>query len=417
MIQKNKILFVVGSFPTLSETFIVNQITSLLDLGFTIEIFANAKNSATILHKEIEKYSLLEKTSNNQIQKSTGILKRYLKFVFLILKNFKDIQWFVFLKSINVFKYGFEVLSLNLFYNSIYFIFHKMPEVIHVHFGHNGIKFADLKKLNIIPKKVKIVVTFHGFDLMPNKESYYKKIYASLFKYADTFTVNTLYLESILFAVRPNLRNVIRLPVGPNLKLFSKKEPKVREKNEPLQIVYCGRLIPFKGSHLILKIAKQLKQLNTNFIVHIIGDGYLKEQLVLNSKKYEIEDLVMFRGALTQEAIKTIFEGSHLFLLPGIEEVKTKRAETQGLVIQEAQAMGLPVLISDAGGMKYGMINNETGFALPQNDITRFVNKITYFLENEGERLKMGENAIKYVSENFNQELLTKKLIKEVYKI
>jgi colanic acid/amylovoran biosynthesis glycosyltransferase len=417
MIQKNKILFVAGNFPKLSETFIVNQITGLLDVGFTIEIFANAKSSSTIVHKEIKKYNLLQKTSYDQIQKSSGIVKRYLKFFYLIFKNLENIQWSVFFKAINFLRYGKQALNLDLFYKSIYFIFHKMPEVIHVHFGHNGIRFAELKEIKIIPEKVKIIVTFHGYDLIPNKEEYYRKKYALLFKLVDVYTVNTLYLMNILVAVNPNLLNVVVLPVGPNLKLFNNNEQKVREKNVVFQIVFCGRLIGLKGVQLVLEIAKELKKYYSKFKINIIGDGELKEELILNARKDNIEDVIQFHGGLTQEVIKTIFKESHLFLFPGILDKDTKRAETQGLVIQEAQAMGLPVLISDVGGMKYGMIDNETGFVIPQNDINSFVNKIIFFIDNESERLKIGENAIKYVNENFNQQLLTKKLIKEVYKI
>jgi len=35
-----KIAFIVGGFPSLSETFILNQITGLLDLGYEVEIFS-----------------------------------------------------------------------------------------------------------------------------------------------------------------------------------------------------------------------------------------------------------------------------------------------------------------------------------------------------------------------------------------
>ena len=102
--------------------------------------------------------------------------------------------------------------------------------------------------------------------------------------------------------------------------------------------------------------------------------------------------------------------------MPGIEDEITKRAETQGLVIQEAQAMGLPVLVSDAGGMKYGMIDGKTGFVLPQKDINAFVEKIIYLKDNEEERLKMGRCGVKYVNENFNTTKLTNDLIEKVYK-
>ena len=67
---------------------------------------------------------------------------------------------------------------------------------------------------------------------------------------------------------------------------------------------------------------------------------------------------------------------SDIFLLPGITEVSTGRAETQGIVILEAQSMELPVLVSDAGGMKYGVNNNHTGYVIAESCINSFVEKI-----------------------------------------
>ena len=57
-----KILFVVQHFPCLSETFILNQITGLIDAGHDIRIYALGKPDSPVMHEDIIKYNLIEKT-------------------------------------------------------------------------------------------------------------------------------------------------------------------------------------------------------------------------------------------------------------------------------------------------------------------------------------------------------------------
>jgi len=56
-----KIAFIVNEFPTLSETFILNQITGLLDLGHEVEIFAEFNPGEKKVHSDVEKYRLMER--------------------------------------------------------------------------------------------------------------------------------------------------------------------------------------------------------------------------------------------------------------------------------------------------------------------------------------------------------------------
>ena len=55
-----KIAVIVNVFPKLSETFIVNQITSLIDKGHEVKIFAQSKGDVLKVHKNIRDYDLLK---------------------------------------------------------------------------------------------------------------------------------------------------------------------------------------------------------------------------------------------------------------------------------------------------------------------------------------------------------------------
>ena len=57
------ITVIVGSFPAISETFIVNQIKALIDEGYSVKIYALRKGDTSKIHKVIQDYDLLNKVS------------------------------------------------------------------------------------------------------------------------------------------------------------------------------------------------------------------------------------------------------------------------------------------------------------------------------------------------------------------
>ena len=59
-----KIAFVVGNFPVISETFILNQITGLIDMGHEVDIFSFSRGDTEVIHPDVRKYRLLEKNNS-----------------------------------------------------------------------------------------------------------------------------------------------------------------------------------------------------------------------------------------------------------------------------------------------------------------------------------------------------------------
>jgi len=57
-----KILFIIGKFPLLSQTFVLNQITGLIDRGHEVDIYATSSVNNSTVHSDIEKYHLLDHT-------------------------------------------------------------------------------------------------------------------------------------------------------------------------------------------------------------------------------------------------------------------------------------------------------------------------------------------------------------------
>lgn len=404
-----RIAFVLPSFPTVSETFIYSQINELIDRGHEVKILAFRKNTTLVNHQILKDYCLLELCDfypRFSLQRLYGEFRFFFRKVvfesFLFNKNYKsEIKW---LHLIDYFNY----INVNK-----WLLENPHFDIIHIHFGLIGIPFVkEIEQRKI--DNTKLVVTFHGVDLDPSRLNSFKEIYHNLFAYADSLTVNSPYLHELLSSICEYKDKIHILPVGLDTIKFNNKGQNIRREDEIFKIVFCGKLIELKGPDIAIKTIDYLQKERgiKNIQLRIIGSGPMKESLNKLIINLRLQEKVFLIGNKSQEELKIEMSESHLFILPGIHDIKTNRAETQGLVIQEAQSMELPVLVSDAGGMKYGLLDEISGFVVKQNDIKEFANKIEYLINNELIRQKMARAGRLFVSQNYDIRLIVNRLEK-----
>lgn len=405
------VAFIVKYFPTVSETFIVNQINGLMDAGFKVSLYAYQKVDISIVHESLKKYNLLTSVQYF-VKPPVSKLSRLITFFKWTLQHFFKINWRLFFKSLNIFEHGKDAYTLKLFFEAQWFLTPFDFKLIHAHFGMNGNRIAYLKTHGILNKDIKLITTFHGYDLVPVKLEDYKKEYKYLFKEAAAFSVNTPYLEGLLQQVNSYQKPCYILPVGLDTTYFKRKSKKAD--NLCFDLVFCGKLIPLKGPDLAIEIIERLHELGHSHVrLHIIGDGELRNQLEKQVQSSQLENNVFFYGALSQNEIEHRFEQADAFILPGRYDPESGRAETQGLVIQEAQAMELPVIISDVGGMKYGVLANESGFVVDEENINSFVKAVGKLILNPKLKQDMGEKGKRFAKQYDNKILVER--LQDIY--
>lgn len=403
------IAIVVNYFPTISQTFIVNQINSLIAAGIEVKLYAYQEVNLPVIHASIKAHDLLH-TVTYFVKPPTSKFVRIGTFLKWTYKHFNNIKWPLYFKTLNVLKYGKDAYTLKLFFEAQWFLVPNTTSLIHAHFGMVGNRIAYLKAKGILPNEIPLITTFHGYDLVPNELKTYKKSYAYLLEKANTFTVNTPYLEGILQQLIGNEKNCNILPVGLDTTFFKKN--KETKDASVFKLVFCGKLFPLKGPDLAITIVKKLHDLGyTQVVLHVIGDGVLFSDLKQQIEEKQLQDAVFLHGKQTQESIKEIYAQSDVFILPGRVEDKTGRAETQGLVIQEAQAMELPVVVSDAGGMKYGLLPNKSGFVITEGDVNGFVVAIEKLIHDPHLKEKMGKAGRDFIEKNYDNHVLLVKLL------
>jgi len=404
-----KIAVVVSTFPTISETFVVNQIIYLIDKGHDISILAYNKGKLDKLHQSILDYKLLDKCKFYESPNSNKF-KRYYQF-FKFIFSFKNANWNVLKNCFKASNNLKSFLSLKLLFKAQWFLNSKF-DLIHIHWANNARLIAELKEEAIID--IPYFITFHGYDIQPNLIENYKIDYKLILKHVSLIFVNSIYTDELVKQINYKNNNIL-LPVSLDTLKFKRNKDKIN--SDKFKIVFCGRLIKLKGPDIAIEVLNDLVNIKNihNIELLIIGDGELKQQIVALIDSYKLTNYVKLFGALTQDEIIEKMSESDVFILPGVHEEITNRAETQGLVIQEAQSMQLPVLVSDAGGMKYGLIDNLTGYVIKQNDIKEFSNKIEKLINNPTLKLKMGNDARNFVVKNYDLNYLGNKLENHFY--
>ena len=112
-----KIAFIVNKFPAVSETFILNQITGLMDMGHQVEIFARFPSTDTKVHNDVDKYNLMAHTHYCAVIPKNKTVCR-LKTLLLITLNFLRAPVMV-AKALKILLFDSKEFS----YLQLYFVF------------------------------------------------------------------------------------------------------------------------------------------------------------------------------------------------------------------------------------------------------------------------------------------------------
>lgn len=400
------IAFIVKSFPAITETFIVNQINQIIEHGNDVTIFSYNRPQVEGKHQSIDKYNL-NKLHLVEIQPNKNYLLRALQFLKIIITS-KHLNFKILIRSLNFFKFRLEAINLSLFFQAQFFILNPKFDVIHVNFGNVGIKINKLLAKGII-RPNKFIITFHGYDLSKKNVIENYSSYVEMLTFCDIITVNSSYLRKQLIKKfkLPELESKIKIiPMGTDSNKFHRigDSSSTRKAGESLNVVFIGRLIYLKGPQRIIEIANSIrsKRPDAKINFHIIGDGELYNEIVKEIIELDLRNSITLYSSINHERIVSILNNMHVLIMPGLIDSDEERAEAQGVVIQEAQSMEIPVIVSDVGGMAEGLIDGKTGFVVPHKSIDEFCKRIIQLYDYEDSRLILAKNARNFVLDNYS---------------
>lgn len=401
-----KIAFIVPVFPSLSQTFVLNQITGLIDRGQEVNIFAKAIGNEKKIHDDVINYNLLDHTYYFEKIPSNKLLRiiKALKLIF----SYILIEPSIIIQCLNFFKFGKPSINLSLLFESIPFIKKGPYDIIHCHFGPNGNLGILLKRLGVI--KGKVVTTFYGYDLTSYVKKNGKDVYKILFAEGDLLLPICRYFKQKLIKIGCSEQKIIIHRIGIDVNKFNSLQNQARKENS-FRILSVARLVEKKGvEDGILAVAKLLNTF-TDLQFHIAGDGPLKQTLMDLLDKLRIKNSVQILGWMNQNEILNLISRAKIFLAPSVTS-ETGDQEGTPVAIMEALASGLPVVSTFHSGISEIVLDGQTGYLVKEHDIDSLAEKISHLISNQSILDKMAYEGRKHIEDKFNINKLNDNLVK-----
>ena len=398
-----KVGFFLLKFPLSSETFVLNQITAFIDMGYDVEIVALQKGDTQNTHAAWTDYNLAAKTRWLQVEPQGRLAKLQYRALRTLSGMHRPATW----KALNVSRYGAE--SRNLILSSIC---GQTPQphradVFIAHFGPAGVTAAKLRELGVIEGKIATV--FHGIDISSHEVlNHYTPEYQQLFKRGDMMLpISELWAGRLLTMGCPTEKIAVSR-MGVDMDRFTQRPVKVPGK--PLQIISVARLTEKKGLHVAIEACRQLKARGVDFHYRILGIGPWERRLRTLIEQYQLESHIEMPGFMPSHKVKAMLDEADLFLLPSVTGAD---GDMEGIpvALMEAMAVGIPVVSTVHSGIPELIEPGRSGWLVEENNPEALAEQLAAFSDIAHEQLTpVLHNARQKVEAEFNQQVINRQL-------
>jgi glycosyltransferase involved in cell wall biosynthesis len=288
------------------------------------------------------------------------------------------------------------------------------PDIVHTHAAKAGALGRKAAKSCGVPV---IVHTYHGHVFHSYfgkyKTKLYKLIERRLAKKSDgIIAISPLQKDELVKQHRiceAEKVKVIQLgfDLGQFQEQLSEKRATTRTtyqlEDETVAVAIVGRLAPIKNHGLFLEAVEEVLKAGIQARFFIVGDGMEYEKIASTVSRLNenygnciemtswIKDIAQFNAGMDIICLTSDNEGTPVSLI-------------------EAQACNIPVISTDVGGVKDIVLEGETGFVVPKNDVKAFSEKLAFLIKNKKNREIMSQNGWKFVEEQFHYKTLVRNM-------
>ena len=406
-----RVAFVVGRFPLISETFILNEITGLLERGHAVSVYSlyGRPEDAVKVHADVERYDLLShtryvpKVPRSRFRRVAGGVR------LLIANGYKDPL--VSLRSLNVMKFGRQSASLRLLYRSLPLLGCGAYDIVHCQFGTLGNAGLTLKDIGAL--RGRWVTSFRGYDISQHISRHGDHVYDELFRTGDLFLTNCDYFKHRLLGLGCDPDRLVVHRSGVDCFKFG-FAPRYPPPDGRVRIAMVGRLVEKKGAEFAIRAIAKVATSNKSVEFNLIGDGPLRKDLEGLVEELKVGNVVKLLGWKDQGEVIEVLKDSHIFVAPSVT-ARDGDQDAPNNVLKEAMATGLPVVSTRHGGIPELVEDGHTGLLVPERDVGALADKLGHLIENPKLWPRMGMAARKCVEDRYNLDRLNDELV-ETYR-
>lgn len=412
-----RIGYVLKQFPTLSETFILNEVLGLEQQGVPLEIFSLERPLEEPRHGGLKKVhtpvtylpedglpewpigegrygegTFQERPFKEWFQGDRGKripeLFAFPQVLTKLTKQVRNVEDFlIFAAQVKVIPQAIALAALARL---------KGVEHFHAHFGQKATTVAMLaSRLTGIPYSF----TAHAYDiyddLIVDQELLKEKVRQARFVVTicdyNRRVLTTLYGQKAA-------KKIVRIYNGIDIAQF-RPDPSV--KRQPDLILAVGRLVVKKGFRDLVRACRFLQDKKISFRCLIVGEGEERESLTQQISALGLKDRVTLLGAQAQEEVLKLMREAAVLVLPCVVS-PTGNQDGLPSVLIEALAVELPAISTTLSGIPEIIEHGRTGLLVPPGDSMSLASTIEQVFGNPGLRERLARAGLRKVRAQFD---------------
>jgi len=216
------------------------------------------------------------------------------------------------------------------------------------------------------------------------------------FHAADRVTVLSRAASRSLVEEGIDAAKIFVNPCGVDLARFT---PPEKKPDDIFRVIYCGGISPRKGVHYLLQAFRELNPDYAELCLIGSAPDPSFSRLIARYKS----DKVRFLGTFPQNELRGIYATGSVFVLPSL-------ADGFGMVVPQAMACGLPVILTENVGAADIVTEGVEGYVVPIRDVVALKDKVRYLYENAATRERMSDAAAK-ASRHFSWDVYGDRLV------
>jgi glycosyltransferase involved in cell wall biosynthesis len=396
--------YILRSYPRLSQTFILNEILALEQLGWNVHIFAVTHPHEALVQTQVadiraridylevaeQRYWLTILLEHARLALASP--RRYLRSLSYVIRHPEFDEAYTATSRYQCFLHAVylaRLLRLEQQQSG------KGIRHLHAHFAHDPTLIAHLTRMLT---GISYSFTAHARDLYQISVSALAERIQEASEVITCCAANLHYIQSVV--PEPLGAKVHLIHHGVNLDSFQ-PAPHADKPAERMLILSVGRLVEKKGFPELIRACQWLKQTGHRFQCLIYGEGPLHHKLAELIERLELVNEVLLAGSCTQQELVSILQQADVFALT---PCVTEDGDRDGVpnVLVEAMACALPVVTTSVGGIPDLVCHDYNGFMAEPNDVEAIAGGLAALLDDEPRRRRLGEAARCTVVEYFD---------------
>ncbi|GLB82078.1 transferase [Mycobacterium kiyosense] len=168
-----------------------------------------------------------------------------------------------------------------------------------------------------------------------------------------------------------------------------------RPRTGPAELLYVGRLEYEKGVHDAIAALPRIRRSHPGTTLTVAGAGTQQDFLVAQARKHKVLKATRFVGHLHHDELLAALHRADAAVLPS-------HYEPFGLAALEAAAAGIPLVVSNTGGLGEAVIDGVTGVSCPPRDVAALARAVAKVLDDPGAAQRRARAARDRLTSDFD---------------